>query len=217
MAVVLPYPDMDFVPLDILTAAEQDQLVANIEYLAGIFPLGSSDIADGAITSDKIDWTTMQGEQYIGRFTTAPSFTLPAGYRIYHIRGKATYSSASANAGMFIARTNRTGTDWVRRIIGSSTGLDWGEFSYTDGHLVTLGSAVGLGTSSGSVTIDLTIIATGNEWQTMGTFTHTGAQNSGVVFSDTTTSNIANNTTITFSSTGRTFSAIDIIVTGILA
>ena len=38
MALTLPYPDMDFVPLDILTAAEQDQLVANIEYIANQFP-----------------------------------------------------------------------------------------------------------------------------------------------------------------------------------
>lgn len=29
--VTLPYPNMDFVPLDILTANELDQLVANIE------------------------------------------------------------------------------------------------------------------------------------------------------------------------------------------
>ena len=35
MALTLPYPDMNFVPLDVLTAAEQNQLVANIEYIAG--------------------------------------------------------------------------------------------------------------------------------------------------------------------------------------
>lgn len=29
----LPYPSMNFVPLDVLTAAQQNQLVANIEYL----------------------------------------------------------------------------------------------------------------------------------------------------------------------------------------
>lgn len=29
----LPYPSMDFTPLDVLTAAELDQMVANIEYL----------------------------------------------------------------------------------------------------------------------------------------------------------------------------------------
>lgn len=34
MALALPYPDMDFVPLDILLASELNQMVANIEYLA---------------------------------------------------------------------------------------------------------------------------------------------------------------------------------------
>lgn len=34
MAVTLPYPSMDFTPLDILTANELDQMVANIEFLA---------------------------------------------------------------------------------------------------------------------------------------------------------------------------------------
>lgn len=34
MAQSLPYPSMDFTPLDILTANELDQMVANIEFLA---------------------------------------------------------------------------------------------------------------------------------------------------------------------------------------
>ena len=33
MAAVLPHPNMDFVPLDQLTAEELDNMVANIEYL----------------------------------------------------------------------------------------------------------------------------------------------------------------------------------------
>lgn len=33
MAAILPYPNMDFVPLDTLTATELDHMVANIEYL----------------------------------------------------------------------------------------------------------------------------------------------------------------------------------------
>ena len=46
MALTLPYPSMNFVPLDVLTAAEQNQLVANIEYIANQFP----------VTSSNIDW-----------------------------------------------------------------------------------------------------------------------------------------------------------------
>ena len=44
----LPYPGMDFTSLDILTAADMDKLVANIEYLASKFPVSSTDV----------DWTT---------------------------------------------------------------------------------------------------------------------------------------------------------------
>lgn len=49
MALTLPYPNMNFVPLDVLTAAEQNQLVANIEYIANQFPVSSSNI----------DWATL--------------------------------------------------------------------------------------------------------------------------------------------------------------
>lgn len=83
MALTLPYPDMVFVPLDILTAEEQNQLVGNIEFLANQFPLAASNIADGAIGSDQlaagavksdnVDWTTLtsnlggrQGRVYLG-------------------------------------------------------------------------------------------------------------------------------------------------------
>lgn len=71
MAVTLPYEDMEFVPLDILTAQEQNQLVANIEYLAGLFPLGSSEIADGAVTSSKLAFTTLYSNS-----TGSTNFTL---------------------------------------------------------------------------------------------------------------------------------------------
>ena len=43
MALTLPYPSMNFVPLDVLTAAEQNQLVTNIEYIASQFPAAKQD------------------------------------------------------------------------------------------------------------------------------------------------------------------------------
>lgn len=60
MALALPYPDMDFVPLDILLASELNQMVANIEFLASddVFPVDTANIADSAVTASKIDWTT---------------------------------------------------------------------------------------------------------------------------------------------------------------
>lgn len=68
----LPYPSMDFVPLDILTAEEMNQLVANIEAINNA-TIGTNQIADSSITtakianasvtSSKIDWTTLKFPQ----------------------------------------------------------------------------------------------------------------------------------------------------------
>lgn len=57
---VLPYPDMDFTPLDILTAAEMDQMVANDQYLRD-FCAGLADgtnLSDGVIQARNIDFST---------------------------------------------------------------------------------------------------------------------------------------------------------------
>lgn len=48
----LPYPNMDFVPLDILTATELDQLVANIEAINNA-NITTSAIANGAVVASK--------------------------------------------------------------------------------------------------------------------------------------------------------------------
>lgn len=53
----LPYPNMDFVPLDVLTADELDQIVANIDAINNA-SIPTDSIADGSVTSDKINWTT---------------------------------------------------------------------------------------------------------------------------------------------------------------
>lgn len=55
----LPYPSMSFVPLDILTAEEMNHIVANYTYLANQLPVGTVNIADNAVTSAKIDWSTV--------------------------------------------------------------------------------------------------------------------------------------------------------------
>ena len=38
MAIPLPYPNMSFVPLDILTAEEMNHIVANYTYIANYLP-----------------------------------------------------------------------------------------------------------------------------------------------------------------------------------
>lgn len=75
----LPYPNMDFVPLDVLTADELDQIVANIEAINNAMigtgsisngaintakladgAVSTPKVADGAITNGKIDFSTLK-------------------------------------------------------------------------------------------------------------------------------------------------------------
>lgn len=64
----LPYPSLDFVPLDILTAEEMNQIVANYTAINNA-TIGTNQLADNsittqklankAVTSDKVDWATL--------------------------------------------------------------------------------------------------------------------------------------------------------------
>lgn len=77
----LPYPNMDFVPLDVLTADELDQIVANIDAINNAsIPTDSiansaittAKLADDSVTSDKIDWTALS---VYGRATNTVALT----------------------------------------------------------------------------------------------------------------------------------------------
>lgn len=91
---VLPYPSMDFVPLDVLTADELDQIVANINAVnngsantsqIANNAISTAKIADGAITTTKvadnaitgakIDWSTTRTELWSGSLNTTGSTT----------------------------------------------------------------------------------------------------------------------------------------------
>lgn len=65
----LPYPDMDFTPLDILTADELDHIVANYTAINNA-TINPASFEDKSISPNKIDWsTTTDGSTYfkIGR------------------------------------------------------------------------------------------------------------------------------------------------------
>lgn len=70
MALTLPYPNMNFVPLDVLTASEQNHLVANIEYIANQFP----------VTGTNIDPSSVSNALVASPVTVADVFTLSSGY-----------------------------------------------------------------------------------------------------------------------------------------
>lgn len=70
MSLTLPYPDLDFVPLDVLTAEEMNQVVSNYTYISDQFPLTSDNIGQGAITSQNIDFTTLTSEFTVQYNTT---------------------------------------------------------------------------------------------------------------------------------------------------
>lgn len=104
---VLPYPSMDFTPLDVLTADELDQLVANINAVNnGTVP--TANIADGGITTaklannavatGKIDWTTIVG-------TVVDGDPVSSGYADFgtiRVQWKNNrYSSLSTSAGAY--------------------------------------------------------------------------------------------------------------------
>lgn len=90
----LPYPSMDFVPLDILTATELDQLVANIEAI-NTATIQTASIANQAITGAKIADTTITSGKLAGGavlMTRTELYSNPSG-----TNGNFTVSDAPTN------------------------------------------------------------------------------------------------------------------------
>lgn len=140
----LPYPNMDFVPLDILTADELDQIVANIEAINSA-SIGTSaiannaittpKIADGAITTEKLDADAI-GMVYLGETVltaTADRISFTA---------STTYSNYKILAGAVLATGSSTWLD-VRMLNGSSTITNTHQVQRVDG--TTWGCAINSG------------------------------------------------------------------------
>lgn len=73
MAVTLPYPDLDFVPLDVLTAEEMNQIVANYTYIANNVPELPPTVKPG----DSVTWEPplTEGNRYPGYLYCAGTMT----------------------------------------------------------------------------------------------------------------------------------------------
>lgn len=84
MSLTLPYPDMVFVPLDILTAQELNEIVSNVEYISDQFPIAAANLASNAVTTAKISDEAVTADKIdFGTFTilsgTNSSVVLPTG------------------------------------------------------------------------------------------------------------------------------------------
>ena len=172
----LPYPNMDFVPLDILTADELDQIVANIEAINSA-SIGTSaiannaittpKIADGAITKAKLDADAV-GMVYLGKsmLTATASqldFNVPTTYDNYKVLAKLTYVSAS-NAWLDLRMLDSGGTaihnyHQVQRVAGTT----WGCAINQDASYA-INSTGGVGDQA--INLDATITKSGTSWIT---------------------------------------------------
>lgn len=64
MALTLPYPSMNFVPLDVLTAQQQNQLVANIQHIATNLYNTTSSYAIYTSSTPSTDTNVPEGSEY---------------------------------------------------------------------------------------------------------------------------------------------------------
>lgn len=101
MALTLPYPDLDFVPLDILTAEEMNEIVANYTFIASQFPIGAGalDFANLHLEAEPVQAEINCPD---GVLTTIQTLDLPVGtWRVsYLMRG---YALTSGNTGLRVS------------------------------------------------------------------------------------------------------------------
>ena len=123
---VLPYPSIDFVPLDVLTADELDELVANINAVNnGTVPDGAittAKVVDGAITASKIDWDSMESGTPVslGYSTSGGSFTATHfGYVVVEcaVQNNAYISITVNSAETLKAQGGATSFEWIPVVI----------------------------------------------------------------------------------------------------
>ena len=127
--------------------------VTDLSLVNGNIPTGR--IADNAVTSAKIDWTTLKPYWKVVATSTSTNVTLPAGYRLYRIRLIGTKTNAN-NWGV-IGCSQATGTTWIY-IQGMSNGT-WvaNERSLTASSDKAVMDGARSGTATGYQTWDITI------------------------------------------------------------
>ncbi len=100
MTLTLPYPSLDFVPLDILTAEEMNEIVANYTYIANQFPIGAGalDFPSLYLEADTLADIIVCPQ---GVSTTIQTLNLPVGkWRVeYMMRG---YGETTGDSGILV-------------------------------------------------------------------------------------------------------------------
>lgn len=97
MTAPLPNPSIVFVPLDVLTADELNQICQNVNYLAGLFPVNSGNINSGAVTGDKIAANAITSDKISN--TTGNTAMAPTNRNVLRIGNrKIMWGSVTVNA-----------------------------------------------------------------------------------------------------------------------
>lgn len=156
MALTLPYPSMNFVPLDVLTAAEQNQLVANIEYIANQFPITNANIGSAAVKSQNIDWTTIGLiASKTGTGASTETITQTANYTFNTIEGlKMTNVAVESGAKYLLTAVVCLASTYINGSVDFSVGIA------VDG--VSIGSIMTGGTAYQSIVVETEFTATSN-------------------------------------------------------
>ena len=171
MALTLPYPSLVFVPLDILTADQMNEIVANYEYIANQFPL----------SSDKLDFTKRVP-------ITSASFSLPGGYNYYRV---ALYFDSPATGGYINIRATAGVQAYCRRMMmrENNGSISWVMNEYNDvpTGTILLGSGAEYGSKNIRGTISATFVKsnTGQVLLSTGVWHAMGVLNSGVSTAET--------------------------------
>lgn len=183
---------------------------------------GTTDIDESMI---KAGTGANKSEVFVTSANDDGSLTLPAGYSIYHIRGKVTYNSSSSQASMGIQLSSNLPSSFTfydRRMmytVGGNPAWTTEVFSYgvSNPRIFTFGSANALGTSSGTLYIDITL-EKNYSTETMvalGTWHHTGVGCSGITTSEFSINDRKDPIGLLFYSDDRSFMSSNIVVTGI--
>lgn len=161
MALALPYPSLDFVPLDVLTAEEMNQIVANYTYIANQFPITMTNLASAVQTAIQNAGGITSGEVWTPRGNVFCAGVLTGSRTTIHLTiplGQNTKNVTSVTVSSLIGRIRCPSRELLGTAGGHSVYAPWGELlgtaagSYRESWASYVQSA---SVANGSVVVDL--------------------------------------------------------------